>query len=292
VPAPRVVFYLQAPTLLNVYAQSARWRLEVLVLASTSAQLAESKLLSAPRFRGNKDSVEHVFVCEPAHYAAAMREFRGAKLTWVVHNARTELVPLNVRPEACLALSKSVEAAHAKRFGSEASHCIVPFYEPQPRWKHVPNKPWAMRNRPHTRHPDELEQLARVANVMDVPVYGQDQPPGFLSGAAKEALFRESSCYVSCLPKWAGFGLAEHECFSAGVPVVGPYWGDLEDEMPDRYVTLGGDVERQVGAVRDLTDGDTAIRPEHLSELGFDMLRKHRSRQRMDSGIEQFLDTR
>jgi hypothetical protein len=120
-----------------------------------------------------------------------------------------------------------------------------------------------------------------------VEIYGQDAPAGFLDDRAKRALGAECSCYVSPLPPWAGFGLAQHECFAAGVPVAGLIWGDLREEMPG----YGGltesldDLADQV--VRICTDESYA---QQLSAIGLDYIARHRTMLTMEVAVERLVD--
>jgi hypothetical protein len=177
---PRVVFALQAPTLLNILARSDQWRLEVANLGDCK-DLTETSLLESSRWDGHTAGVEHVFVCTPLQEARARRFLPKAKLWWVLH---TGLTSLATPPNACdvLAFSNTVAALHKTRNPLLKTAVVVPAYTPGPAlWSWRQNYTWTLKNRPTSRNQAALQLILNVRNAAGVQhdFFGQDWPNGF-----------------------------------------------------------------------------------------------------------------
>lgn len=284
---PLVVWAHQAPTLLNVLAQSDKWRLETTDLGD-SGGLAESRLLDVPTYQGGRPRI--VFVCSPDQFGRATHYFNYCRIIWVLHNGKRDLIPSDMEHYVTEALTFSHHVAELQDRDRVLTHVIVPAYRPNLQYRWSPNKLWAMINRPKTRSGEHERDVLAVQRLSGKPmtVFGQDQKAGFIDD--KSAVYGDCSGYVSALPDWAGFGLSEHECFAAGVPVIGNVgWGDMRQEMPD-YEGLRGTVEEQAEAAsRVATDSDFAA---SLSRRGIEFIEQYRSQERMDEDIESILDLR
>lgn len=267
------LFTLQSPTLLNILATSKQWQLEVMI-AETG--LAEAAQLTAPAWGGRYP--DKVFVCSPDHLELARTVFPRSEHWWVAHNGK-DIGPIDA---PTLALSERV-AAIQRSAGVKDVRVIVPHYSVAPAWKWEPGHAWSMLSRPSSRHPKHVDNLVQLATHHPIELYGQDQPMGFLDAKGKEALFKACSCYASPLPPWAGFGLAQHECFAAGVPLVGSRWGDMPKEARPAWTSLDDDAEAQGRSlVRLCTERAYA---EAMSVFGLELIEKHRSFERMEQSI-------
>lgn len=282
--APLVVWALQAPTLLNLLARSDQWRLEVSDLGDASG-LDECRLLTAPAHQGGEPAA--VVVCTPAQLDRARRTFPRARIVWALHNGRRQLLPPSQNVHETLCFSHHV-AALQRRDGVK-SHVIVPAYAARQQFRWSPDKLFVMTNRPNTRtgERERLLDLVEEASGKQATRYGQGQRAGFLRD--RSAVYADCSGYLSALPDWAGFGLAEHECFAAGVPVVGNRrWGDMEEELPS-YGALALTVGEQGACARRVAED-----PEFAAELSADglaFIERCRTAARMDEGIERLLGT-
>lgn len=286
---PTVVFALQSPTLLNALSRSRRWQLEVADLGDHPGQ--EAELLEAPRYRGGP--VDHVFACSPEHWRRAREEFPRAKLWWLIHNGQPHLIPRDIEPERAVALSRRVAAMQGRVRPELPIHLVVPSYEPRRVWQWGRGC-WTMISRPATRHPEHLRCVQRVRQIAQVEhvLCGEGQPGGFLYPDGRERKQRSCAAYLSALPKWSGFGLAEHECLAAGVPIVGSRWGDMPEEMPDDYAGLDDAPEVQALVLRDLCDPVRGPElGEELSQVGLDFIAAHRKLERMEVGIQGVLES-
>jgi glycosyltransferase involved in cell wall biosynthesis len=149
-----------------------------------------------------------------------------------------------------------------------------------------------MKSRPSTRDRYDLAlthqviELAKQRSV-DIVMYGQETAGGFLDSRAKYDLQGACSCYVSPLPPWAGFGLAQHECLSAGVPLAGLIWGDLEEELPAPYPALTETLDDLAEAVERLCTEQSFA--EALSEAGLAYIAQHRTKTQTERSIQRFL---
>lgn len=289
--APLVVWAFQAPTLLNLYAKTTTWRVEVADLGdSGGASIAENRLLKAPLYQSGSPKL--VFVCSPRQCVTARQQFPGSRLIWVLHNGQQDrLPPKHLGVKEVVALSNHVASMHRGHSdGTLYVHVLVPAYDANPRYEWASGRVWTTTSRPKHRRPDRMRITREIeaASGINVTVYGQDQPAGFLTPTAKEGLFRGCTAYMSCLPDWAGFGLAEHECFAAGVPVIGNVrWGDMAEEMLD-YEGFGISIKDQAEMLKRVNESpDFATK---LSERGIEFVERCRTRARMDHDIEAILD--
>ena len=211
-----------------------------------------------------------------------------AAIWWVLHTGSPTLVtPSGVHD--VLVFSNSMKKIHQARNPLLNIRVVTPSYLAERKWRWAPNIAWAMRNRPTTRNPEGLQLLQTVGLAAGdaYTCYGQGWPAGFLTAEQVHKLRSSCSAYVSALPKWAGFGLAEHECFAAGVPVVSSRWGDMDQEMPKDYWALNDSIEAQQEALRRLVrDREPA---ERLAEIGMDFIRTYRTQERMDAEIGALL---
>jgi hypothetical protein len=284
-----VVFAVQSPTLLNILASSAKWNLLAMDLGDCG-DLQEASLAKYKFWSGERD-VKHVFVHSPQARVNARRRFPEAKLWWVLHTGSPDLAT-PVGAVNALVFSRSMKRIHSARNPQLRTSVVTPHYDAAPVWQWSQGVAWAMRNRPTTRSQEALKSLLHVADSVgeSFTCYGQGWPAGFVDDARRAALQASCSAYVSALPKWAGFGLAEHECFAAGVPVVSSRWGDMDEEMPAEYWALHDDQDVQREALRRLVrDKDGA---ETLSRVGVDFIRSYRTKDRMDGEIEALLGSK
>lgn len=278
---PLVVWALQAPTLLNQLAKSTKWRLQVANFGSAS-HLDENRLLAdVPAYDGTEEPVA-VFLSTAEHLDQALCRFRATtRLVWVLHNGLNGAIPVDE------AVAFSDHVAELRSEDLDKIHVIVPAYERAPCFYWEERHLWAMLNRPTTRNGEHEENIGAIQQLSGVPVsvYGQGQPNGFLE--SKLGIYGACSGYVSALPSWAGFGLSEHECLAAGVPVISSIeWGDMAEELSD-YAGFGATIEEQANAaLRLATDRQFA---QNLSVQGLTFIEEFRTLRRMDEGIERFL---
>lgn len=223
---PRVVWAIQAPTLLNILAKSESWDMQVANFGDASMQEVEQ--LQAPKWDGSAKNVKAVFVCSPAHVEQARKHLPKVPIVRVAHQGYYEKVPECDESQMIVAFSDRV------RYLLRANtllpvHVLHPCFEPTATWKFEPNKCWTMMSRPSTREPIVQAGLDTVRGLAKRPilVYGQDQSQGFLTAELKTRLLSRSSAYVSILPSRSGFGLSQHEAMASGCPVIGSWWGDL-----------------------------------------------------------------
>lgn len=292
---PVVVWALQAPTLLNRLATSERWQLLWCDLGDAGG-LAERSQCNAERFKG-PGRVDYVVVCTELQLKTARSTFPRAKVLWALHNGRADLLPAAAAEVShFVTFSHRVAAMHAGAMGpyrEHKIHVVVPEYEaelaPRGTWSHKRDAAWVMKSRPATRRPDHLRNIRYVSQKSGVTtaIYGQDQERGFLGPAGKDFLMARSTAYLSALPYWAGFGLAEHECLARGTPIVGTRWGDMAIEMPAEY-GLDDDLDRVAARLFDLSENPRlGVR---LSDLGQEFVRERRSVRRMNRDIERLCD--
>jgi len=283
-----VVAAVQSPTLLNILAISSAWSLRTYAMGD-HAGLAETSEMLAPVWDEASPAPEVVLVCTPAHRELAMRKWPTARRLWVLHNGyEPGLLP----PECENGLAGVVCFSEKVRWIRQASsrtrcHFVSPAYVVKPLWTWQPNALWTLRSRPRSRHDDRDCVFAAVVQGAEHKFYGQGQQAGFADSETKRRMLVSSSAYVSCLMRSSGFGLAEHEAFAAGVPVVGGWWGDLAAELPVEYWSLSHDLYTTADAAKRL-----ASKPDgagDLSELGFNYIRKYRSAERMNESIAELL---
>lgn len=295
--SPRVVAALQSPTLLNNWASAKGWKLETAKLGDHEG-LAESALLQVPTWDESDTAVAAVLVTTPLQLEEARTHFPRAAHIWIVHNGRAGLLPPKLIDEVdgVITLSRKVLAlqrTHHPELLHKPSWVVPPWYEAERRYRWRANRAWTMKSRPSTRDRYDLaltQQVIALAKQrsVDIVMYGQDTAGGFLAARAKDELQSACSCYVSPLPPWAGFGLAQHECLSAGVPLAGLIWGDLAEELPAAYPALTETLDDLAEAVERLCTEEAFA--EVLSEAGLDYIAQRRSKAQTERSIEQFLD--
>lgn len=280
----RVVFAIQAPTLLNRLARSKHWQLEVADLGD--AAVAERALLTAPRYHSG--AVDAVFVTTPAQLWAARFRWPAARLVWCAHNGRPEVVAAEGKSLPLLTFSRRTAALHHAANPQVRIAAVRPFYEPEPIWKWEPNKAWLMLSRPKTRQPDLPEANRYVLERSGVRClfYGEGQPDGFLEDP--RLVMRSCSAYLSALPHWAGFGLSQHECFARGVPVVCSRWGDSVEEISPSYRSLDDDLDVQATQLKVLSAYEGI--GKQASQLGLTYIAERRTLANMDLEVERALD--
>jgi hypothetical protein len=298
--APLVVAALQAPTLLNIWARSEKWRLVAAPLGDHEG-LAEAELLAPDLRQPISGKPDVVLVCSPAQLKRAREMWPDAKHVWVLHNSTPGYLPSAEREQiaAAVALTDQVKTRHELAWKAQGGsiprvQLIIPYFEPMSRWGWARHRLWSMVSRPETRHPEHLfgiqEVLSHYALHERHTLYGQGQPGGFLDPRAKQAVIAACSAYISHMPEWAGFGLAEHEMLAAGVPVIGRRWADLRTDLSEEYTGLTDSVVEQASVAAYLSE---SIRScwlgKGLSLLGLQFIADRRTRRQMDEGIEAFL---
>jgi len=289
---PQILWALQSPTLLNVYARGAGWNVSYTRMFGDCDGLAEETLLDGVReYAGG--AVDCIVVCTQRQYDRARALFPGSRILWALHDGDPRIMP-DVRDVSnFLTLSERVAAMHAGRFTAERRtfrmHVVRPFYEARTKWQWKPNCAWTMLSRPNTRNPEWQQNVERVISLSEVPttIYGQDQPGGFLDRDARAALTHSCTAYVSALSYHAGFGLAEHEAMADGCPIVGTRWGDMPLEMSASY-GLDNELEGVAQQLRKINSNRTFA--ESLSSLGLEFIRRHRTRERMEDDIRRLTE--
>ena len=286
---PKVLFAHQAPTLIDNFAACKLWRVRVVDLGDSDFE--ETKLLAAQPC-ASVAGAAWVFVCSPMQLDNAQRLHAnyGTKVCWLMHNGkpnsniRRTITRRNTHRIACMS-TRNAEQVRAW-FGTDIPvYVLRPSYEPAPRWEWAGDTSWTIKSRPWLRDRtalDHVHQVIRRAGAFDHRWYGQGQPNGFIMPGEKSKLMQRCSCYVSCLPDWAGFGLTEHECMAAGVPVVGSRWGDTAGRTMDAL--LSDDVETQIQCLKLSRQRDMMV-----SEAQYDYLRDMCSPERQRRSIERFL---
>lgn len=283
---PRIVFALQSPTLLNKLFVSSQWTLEVADLGDSN--LAERELLQAPLY--SSGNVDIVVVATPEHLRRARSLWPTARHVWAVHNGRPDLLPPGADHMHVLAFSRRVAELQRWVRPHLRIDFIRPFYLPEPIWSWKPGCVWMMLSRPDTRHPTHMVFNDTVVTWSGVTplVFGEGQPGGFLKDPTP--YLQSCSAYLSSLPFWAGFGLAQHECFAAGAPIVCSRWGDTPEEMPAEYTALVDDLFEQAQALKLIASEDGRAYAERMSRIGLEYVSSRRTLASMEEDIERFLD--
>lgn len=285
-----VVAAIQSPTLLNILGRSDEWHFRAYPLGDHEG-LQETSMLTVPMWNHEIDPMpQAVLICSPEHHRRASRVWPQAKLLWVMHNGyQRHLLPREFEDEVAGAVCFSDMVAWIQSAGREKIqfHFLSPAYEPEPVWKWAPNNLWSLRSRPNTRGDDREGIIPAITRGAAHTFYGQDQPAGFATEAKKAQLLSSCSGFLSALHRGAGFGLAEHEAFAAGVPVVGGWWGDLREELSAAYWALSDDLRRAAQAARRLCE--TPDGADELSRLGLDYIRTYRSAARMNATIRDLI---
>lgn len=295
--SPHVVAALQSPTLLNNWASATGWTLKAAKLGDHEG-LAEANLLQVPIWDGKDDAVAAVLVTTPLQLEEARKRFSHAAHIWIIHNGRFGLIPPRLidQVDGIITLSRKVLAlqrTHHPALMHKPSWVIAPSYEANKRYQWMPNRAWTMKSRPSTRDrydlalTDQIIELAKQRSV-NIVMYGQDTVGGFLDHDAKNQLQQLCSCYVSPLPPWAGFGLAQHEALSAGVPVAGLIWGDLAEDLTMPYPALSNTLDELSETIYRLCN-DNAFANE-VSDAGLDYIASCRGKLQMERSVTRFID--
>jgi len=292
----KVLFAYQAPTLIDNLAACDLWDATVVDLGDSTG-FDERKLLRTPRCVSSSGA-GWVFVCTPLQLQnAQLLAAYGTKICWVMHNGkmnhdlRSDLRPHKVHRIACMSQRNAEQVE--QWLGSDVPIFVLrPAYEPDAKWKRwTKDVSWTVKSRPWARDRQALDTLYAViknAGAFDHRWYGQGQPNGFLLPGEKAKLLEACSCYVSCLPFWAGFGLTEHECMAAGVPVIGSLWGDTCLRRSEDWL-LDDSIENQTRFLWE-TRERSLLDHVHMCEAQFDYLREFCSLEARRRSIEEFLD--
>lgn len=293
----RVVAALQSPTLLSNWARSGKWELQVAELGDPGG-ISEPALLTAPKWDGVADDVIAVLVTTPDQLMNAARTFPKAKRIWIPHNGQGQLIPRDLlkQIDGIVTLSRRVldlQRTQVPQFLGKPAWVIPPSYLPTLEFGWSNNMAWSMKSRPKTRNKYELalfsacqERASRLG--IEIKLFGEDTQGRFLDDKARMALYKSCSCYVSPLPPWAGFGLSQHECMAAGVPVAGFYWGDVREVFGPKYPSLVYDLDSLAEIVKRLCiDESFATR---VSEAGHAYIKECLSPASMDQAIITFLE--
>lgn len=283
-----VIVAMQAPTLFNQLRRSSEWNLWMEPMGDHEG-LMETQLAEVPLHGRSDPNPDVVLVCSPSHLQFAQRRWPHAKMVWVFHNGYERLLPDAYADAVDGAIAFSHRVCHLQSAASEIDvHYVSVAYETQPVWSWSRELFWSMRNRPSTRKTDTDMVIAMAMRDRKFTCYGQDQPAGFLDSEHRMALMQRCSAYVSCLPRSAGFGLAEHEMMAAGVPVLGTPWGDIErelgtDDVSHGYPLIVQSIE-QLPFVANRASENAAL-CERASESGLRYIEQFRTTRAMDRSI-------
>lgn len=283
-----VVFAMQSPTLLNVLATSSSWSLSVAELGDAD-DLAERRWSAVPVYRGARDDVALVFVCTELQWFRARSMFPAAHIVFVIHNGAPHMTPRHVGLSV-LVFSRRVAALHLQRNPSLRVGVVTPSYRPDPTWERWAPRAWALMNRPGPGRSEHLDALLALGEGHDAEFYGQGWERGLLEGKARAELDRACAAYLTPLPPWAGFGLAQHECLARGIPLVGSRWGDMHEEMPQEYTSLSDDFAKQRSALATLmSPSEGPAYAAELSDVGLDMIARTRTQEHMERSVRESL---
>jgi len=271
---PTILFALQAPTLLNNFAQIPEvW--DVRYVKTHDVDFAEEALLEVPEWDG---TVPALFVgCGPHHEAWAAQHLPDVPSFTMIHTSDPEDMGGRQFGKHIIGMQRKGLDLASWRWKPKSTHFLSIAYEPKPVWSWSPDEPWSMMSRPQHRRPGTQARMKFLKdNLPYLSLYGQDQPDGFLTGAARAEVLANSSCYVSMVGPEAGVGLMEHEAMAAGIPVVARSWGDIESNMPD-YPGLADTDEKLLAlAIRCSWDRSFA---EYVAEAGLRYIELYRTRE-------------
>lgn len=288
---PKVVWALQAPTLLNRLAASSLWDLQVLEM--DGANVSEKSLMDVKPWDGVAVDVDLVFVCTPGQVQMARSGFPTAKIVQVAHQGYRRRVADPKSADRILCFSKANARQLSPHFPKSHIATVLPFFEPAPKWGWRPNLGWTALSRPWTRHPvaaSGVRQILFLSQKMQHHQWnGEGQGGGFLNQARMEARLRSCSCYLTVLPPKSGFGLTEHECMEAGVPLVGARWGDLADPDAQGLALYDYWEDEQIANAFDIMLSDA--RPARIaSQAGLDYIATSRTKRAMDLTIQMAIE--
>jgi hypothetical protein len=282
---PTILFALQAPTLLNNFAQIPEvW--DVRYVKTGPVDFAEESMLEVPEWDG---TVPDLFVgCDASHEAWAFRHLIGVPSYTMIHTSDPNDMGGRQIGKHLIGMQRHGLNLAAWHLKPRSMHYLSIAYDAKPSWTWAPDEPWSMMSRPQHRRPGTQARMAFLKEkVPHLKLYGQDQPDGFLAGAERAEVLANSSCYVSMVGPEAGVGLMEHEAMAAGVPVVARAWGDLLDNMPDYPGIARDDNELFDLALRCSMDRSFA---EHVAEAGLRYTRLFRTRESLVQSATSLLE--
>lgn len=285
---PTVVAAVQSPTLLNILARSSSWKLFACPLGDHE-NLTEFSALEVPTWQPEHGNPQAVLVCSPAHLFSARARWPLAKIFWLVHNGRERwLLPAEHEDSVSGAIVFSERLRWLCQAGRRTKfHFVSPAYAPAADWSWAEDRFWTLRNRPLSRSDDRENLIAALTEDRKHTFYGQEQRAGFAGPSAIQSIRSSCSAYISALDRSAGFGLAEHECLASGVPIIGGWWGDLDEELSRDYWALRHDPREMRRSV-----DRAALQKEDcelLSRLGIEYIKKYRTPQRMDETVSEIM---
>jgi hypothetical protein len=271
---PTILFALQAPTLLNNFAQIPEvW--DVRYVKTGPVDFAEESLLEVPEWDGAPLSL---FVgCDASHEAWAVSHLLDVPSYTMIHTSDPNGMGGRQFGKHLIGMQRHGLNLAAWHLKPKSTHYLSIAYEAKPSWTWAPDEPWSVMSRPQHRRPGTQARMA----------FGQDQPDGFLVGAARAEVLANSSCYVSMVGPEAGVGLMEHEAMAAGVPVVARAWGDLLDNMPDYPGIARDDSELLALALQCSVNRGFA---EHVAEAGLRYTKLFRTRESLVQSATSLLE--
>jgi hypothetical protein len=274
---PTILFALQAPTLLNNFAQIPEvW--DVRYVKTGPVDFAEESLLEVPEWDGAPLSL---FVgCDASHEAWAVSHLLDVPSYTMIHTSDPNGMGGRQFGKHLIGMQRHGLNLAAWHLKPKSTHYLSIAYEAKPSWTWAPDEPWSVMSRPQHRRPGTQARMAFLR-------YGQDQPDGFLVGAARAEVLANSSCYVSMVGPEAGVGLMEHEAMAAGVPVVARAWGDLLDNMPDYPGIARDDSELLALALQCSVNRGFA---EHVAEAGLRYTKLFRTRESLVQSATSLLE--
>lgn len=295
---PIVLAALQAPTLLNNLAQSDAWDLRVVKLPNTSFK--EETLLTVPWWDGNPNTVSAFMGCDITHMEWATRFMPDVPQLVLIHSGLPEQTGELAEGRFCVGFSQANLRALAQVYKPAGMHLLSPSYKELDQWdrlthgwKWVEHQAWTMFSRPQHRAPELVAAFDRLRSMVlqafpdGHSLFGEGQPGGFITPEERTAIMSLCSCYLSFIRPWAGFGLAEHECMAAGVPVLGRWWGDLRLECPD-HPGLADNDDDLAAMVREAMLNEAYA--DHVAEVGLRYIRKYRTLDRLNESVRGLLE--
>jgi hypothetical protein len=282
---PTILFALQAPTLLNNFAQIPEvW--DVRYVKTGPVDFAEESLLEVPEWDG---ALLSLFVgCDASHEAWAARHLLDVPSYTMIHTSDPNGMGGRQFGKHMIGMQRHGLNIAEWHWKPKSTHYLSIAYEAKPSWTWAPYRPWSVMSRPQHRRPGTQARMAFLRDKLPyLSLYGQDQPDGFLVGAARAEVLANSSCYVSMVGPEAGVGLMEHEAMAAGVPVVARAWGDLLDNMPDYPGIARDDSELLALALQCSVNRGFA---EHVAEAGLRYTKLFRTRESLVQSATSLLE--
>jgi hypothetical protein len=281
---PTILFALQAPTLLNNFAQIPEvW--DVRYVKTGPVDFAEESLLEVPEWDG---ALLSLFVgCDASHEAWAARHLLDVPCFTMIHTSDPNDMGGRQFGKHLIGMQRHGLNLAAWHLKPKSTHYLSIAYEAKPSWTWAPDEPWSMMSRPqHRRIGTQARMKFLKEKLPHLKLYGQDKPDGFLTGATRTEVLAHSSCYVSMVGPEAGVGLMEHEAMAAGVPVVARAWGDLKSNMPDYPALADNDDDLLALAIRCSWDRSFA---EYVAEAGLRYTKLYRTRESLVQSATELL---